>query len=439
MKKSFPLITPAAYQRYECHMCGACCRAGFAVVVTDEERERIQGQGWEQDPEFPHRGKELFIRQIGGQYILNQNDDGSCIFLDEKNACRIHARYGEPAKPFACRPYPFVLLAAGHQIRVSLRFDCPSVCGNQGRPLPEHRNSVASLAANIVPEEAAKLEPPLLRPGVRRSWEDLLEIAAAFDTLLTAESLDVTRRLLVCADLYGLLAQYDMAGLFHLLTGKRVADLQGRALKETLGELAKNLIRGVTENPLRRERPRAMLPMLFRQAAGLYGRLDRVSDVRESVPGKLVRLGQRFTYSLRLIAGAGRMPRVRPGLPRVPFGAMERSFGIPDAEAAEALIRYYRVKFGGLGFCGRAYYGWPFLEGAGALLLTYPLILWFARLFAAGEGKESLDADCVQRAIRVVDRPRGVSIALSLAPERFRQRFLSDHENLSTLIVWYGT
>ena len=30
-------------------------------------------------------------------------------------------------------------------------------------------------------------------------------------------------------------------------------------------------------------------------------------------------------------------------------------------------------------------------------------------------------------------------MALKLPSERFRLRFLSEHENLSTLIVWYGT
>jgi len=38
-----------------------------------------------------------------------------------------------------------------------------------------------------------------------------------------------------------------------------------------------------------------------------------------------------------------------------------------------------------------------------------------------------------------VDRPHGTSVALSVRTERIRLRFLSQHENLSTLIVWYGT
>ena len=30
----------------------------YAIVFDEEERARIQAQGWERDPEFPHRGNE---------------------------------------------------------------------------------------------------------------------------------------------------------------------------------------------------------------------------------------------------------------------------------------------------------------------------------------------------------------------------------------------
>ena len=425
MRKPIPLQTPPAFQKYDCHMCGACCRAGFAVVATEEERERILQQGWEKEPEF--QGKDLFARRLR-EWVLNQNADGACIFLADDNSCRIHARFGADAKPFACRPYPFVLVAAGNQARVSLRFDCPSVAGNHGRPLTEHRGEMSALATRTIPESALQMPPPAFRAGVSLGWHELSQIIAAFDRILAEDSLDITRRMLACADLGG------------LLRGAKMNGREGRKLEEFLGTLTRGLIHGVAVNPLERRRPFGMLPPMFRQTAALYGRLDRIADVRAGAGGKAALIARRLVTSLRVLGGRGSVPHLRAGLPRARFADLERAFGVPDAAASEALTRYYRVKFGAMGFFGRPFLGFPFLEGAGCMLLTYPLILWFARLFAEGEGKTTLDADAIQRALRVVDRPHGGnSMALKLPSERFRLRFLSEHENLSTLIVWYGT
>lgn len=425
MRKPVPLHTPPAFQRYDCQRCGACCRAGFAVVTTEEERERIRAQGWERHPEFA--GKDLFVRHPSGEWVVAQNAEGACIFLGEDNACRIHAQFGAEAKPFACRPYPFVFLPCGGHVRVSLRFDCPAVAGNQGRPLPDHRGDLQALAARALPSGAASLDPPPFRPGLTLDWATLVRVAGALDRIVAAEHLDLTRRLLACADLVGLLSRAT------------IADLEGRKLDSFLDLLVRSLISGVEVNPLERRPPVGLLPPLFRQAVGLYGRLDRVADIGGSAGRRAARVGVRLAHSLRLLAGRGTVPPVREGLPAVRFADLERPFGVPSPEAAEPLVRYYRVKLDALGFCGRALYGWPFLEGAGALLVTYPLILWYARLFALGAGKTVLDAEAVQRAVRVVDRPHGISVALGLRNERLRLRFLAEHENLSTLIVWYGT
>lgn len=425
MKSPWPIVVPLVGQRYDCHLCGACCRAGFAVVVTEEERERIRKQGWENEPDF--RGRPFFIRQIRGEYILAQREDGACLFLGEDQRCRIHAKFGPEAKPFACRPYPFLFLPMAGQVRISLRFDCPSVAANHGRPLAEHHAELAALALRAIPASAARLPPPPFRPGVHLGWHDLFRIAESLDRIVACETLDITRRVLACADVAGVLGGVKMEGL------------EGPKLAEFLDHLVGSRLRHLPDDPLERKPLPALVPPLFRQAVGLYGRFDRVSDLRSSPADKMVRVCQRFLFSLRLLAGVGAMPRVRPGLPQVPFREVEQPFGIPSREASEVLTRYYRTKIGSLGFCGRAFYGWGFLEGLGALLLTYPLILWYARLFAVGQGKATIDAETMQQAVRVVDRPRGVAVPLGLRTERTRVRFLSEHENLCRLIIWYGT
>src|SRR5437867_13126954 len=50
----------------------------------------------------------------------------ACVFLGADNRCRIHAKFGSAAKPLACRIYPFMLIPAGEQWRLGLRFACRS-------------------------------------------------------------------------------------------------------------------------------------------------------------------------------------------------------------------------------------------------------------------------------------------------------------------------
>ena len=47
------------------------------------------------------------------QHRLGHLADGACVFLDPAGRCRIHAKFGEAAKPLACRLYPLVIHPAG--------------------------------------------------------------------------------------------------------------------------------------------------------------------------------------------------------------------------------------------------------------------------------------------------------------------------------------
>src|SRR5262245_4511598 len=79
-------------QNWDCHACGQCCKE-YTVHVTREERERIAAQGWSALPEFA--GVKLVVRDGWfGRPRLNHRADGSCVFLDERGLCRIHAKFG---------------------------------------------------------------------------------------------------------------------------------------------------------------------------------------------------------------------------------------------------------------------------------------------------------------------------------------------------------
>lgn len=91
-KRSSKIVIP-------CIRCGACCRWEGQVKVTDAEIARIA--------QFLGLSQEDFIasytvlradrRGLG----IRMLEDGTCVFLDDKNECRIHS-----VKPAQCKGYP---------------------------------------------------------------------------------------------------------------------------------------------------------------------------------------------------------------------------------------------------------------------------------------------------------------------------------------------
>lgn len=411
-------------QNFDCHSCARCCHE-YAVPVTEEERRRIEQQGWDRDEAT--RGRPLFERRPGrGRqgFVLAPLGPGPCVFLDEANRCRLHARFGAQAKPLACRLYPFVLTQAGEQVRVALRFDCPAVAGNRGRSLSAHRRDLQQLAQAVFGEKIER--PPPLEPGRELSWPKLVHLAEAFEHLLAGDSPDLTRRLVACVR------------LADLLQGTFLENLEDEGLEDFLRMHTEALRKAAPAEPLTRRPPGRMVARLFRQVIGLYSR-HHVADFQGSGVERFSRLARWLGQSLRLVRGRGLVPPMQPDFPAVSFAAIEAFQGPPTGAAAALLARFYRVKFSGLAFFGRTCYHYSFLEGVSALLLTYPVMMWYARLYSLGQGASSLTDEAVERAVRGVDYQFGLSPLFGTFFERQRIRFLSQPQPLRELIVWYGS
>ncbi|OPZ83754.1 MAG: Flagellin N-methylase [bacterium ADurb.Bin429] len=412
----FILVSPPGFQHYDCVGCGACCRGRFAIGVTPEEYARISAQGWEADSALA--GKTLFLPQ-GDHFVTAYDAQGACVFLDERGLCRIHAKFGEAAKPLACRLYPFRFIPAGRQARVSIRFDCPESACNRGRPLTAHLPALRALLPLALPPAALDLPAPPLLGRVAVSWEWLTRIIEAVDGLLCTKSLDATRRVAGCVN-------YSA-----LLRNPRLTELDDRAFTDLLTKVAVKVTDAAKEDGLCRKAPPGMARMAFRQLAGVYARVD--------YRGAPANLSQRFSTALRLLTGSGMVPAIQPDFPAVPFAALEESFGIPDADATEPIIRYLRTRLLSMGFFGTAFYGRAFLDGLDALLFSYPLLLWFTRLFSAGRGLSTIDRTAAERTVEIVDHQHGVNPILDLPSERSRIRFLCERTILRSLLVWYGS
>jgi len=137
--------------------------------------------------------------------------------------------------------------------------------------------------------------------------------------------------------------------------------------------------------------------------------------------------------------GRGTAPRFAEDSPDIRFADIEPSFGVPDRAAVEPLERYFNMRLYSMGFFGPFYYGRGYLDGFNALLLTYPLILWFARAHAVSRGLTALDATAVARGIQVVDRRHGRLGYFRNPIEQSRIARLCERGTLRSLSIWYGT
>ncbi len=411
-----PLAPLPAYQCYDCRMCGECCRGIFTIGVRPEERERILAQGWETEPDL--QGVPLFVKHHGKWRVANR-PDGCCVFQGADGLCRIHAKFGEPAKPLACRLYPFKLIPAGETVRTDLRFDCPAVAGSEGKPVSAYRDDVLALMPRVFHDGVPERPCPPLHDDSPLSWPYAEIVTSAFLRLLRHRDFDLTKRVAACVE------------LVHELRALRVDKLEAPALGGLLDAFEKRVAAEVAADPLERQMPPAMARLALRQLLCVYGREDRWGEARGG-------MRRRLNAYLRMLSGRGLTPPLRPGFPAVPFRALDEPLGIPPDEIMEPLARYLRVRLESLGFFGMAFYGFDFLDGLSALLLTYPMTLWFARVEAAGRGLIFPDAACMVRGVQLVNHVHGVSPVFRNPLERLRFRFLCRRSVLRRLVAWYG-
>lgn len=416
-----PLELPVI-QNWSCHSCGGCCRQ-HEIEITDEERQRIESQNWTAADGIAGpwhvKGGPFWNRT----YRLTHQADGACVFLDEKGLCKIHAKFGEPAKPLACRVYPFALHPAGKSITVSLRFSCPSVVSNKGKPLAARLEELRGIEQLVVPDGAELLPAPYVTGGQPLEWAETHHIVEALDTVIEAGDVQFPVRLLRALFVVDMLGQTN----FEKIRGDRLTELLQILLDASVEE--------VTTNPA--SLPQATRPgrMHFRLLAGQYARRDTHAELAR---GWLYRY-QLFKASLKFTHGGGVIPQMQELFPAgVKFADLERPFGPLPAGAEELWVRYFRVKLLGLAFCGPAFYGAPIVEGFHSLALVFPVVQWLARWLAVGAGRASLNLADIERALAIADHHHGYSPALGLANNRARIRMLAKLGDVTRLVAWYS-
>ncbi len=406
--------------------CTECCRQ-YVVEITDEEKARIESQGWDKDPELA--GQPLFERRRGGGWQLRHRPDGGCVFLDADNRCRIHARFGAEAKPFACRLYPFVLVPHGKVWQLGMRYSCPPAVRSIGRRLINYTREIYQLVEQLEQRHPGTPQvPPPLPPGVPLEWEDVDQILATYVQVLMEESTPLERRwrklLLLNAGLRS--CRYDGGG-------DPQKQVTGRRLRELLRLLLPYIEDKTTPNPWTVEPPnRALGHCLFRSLLAVYVRKDT---------GPQRGLVQRWWWgrlraAWRFVRGEGKVPRLHQAIPPgATFDEPEEPQSPLPPEAQEILTRWSIVKIYSGQFCGASNFGLDLWEGVDSLTVAYVAILWLTRLLRAHKTEP---VEAVVQAVRIVDDNFGYNPLLSARRQRRILKWMQIGWQLPRLVAWYG-
>lgn len=189
-----PGVVLPILQNWSCHNCGGCCRE-HQIVITAEEKTRIDKHQWTAADGVTDDRPLIVVH--GSDFRLNHQADGACVFLDDHGLCRIHSKFGEAAKPLACRAYPYAVHPAGNSVTVSLRFSCPSVVQNLGEAVTQQRQTLEQLAREIVPSNYQALMPPRLSTTKQLvTWPDVMLLLAFVERGLSVGNVSFVTRLL---------------------------------------------------------------------------------------------------------------------------------------------------------------------------------------------------------------------------------------------------
>lgn len=417
---SLPPLQLPTIQNWSCHNCSGCCRQHL-IEITEEERQRILDQKWTADDGVGHapvvvpHGSGLFKKS----WRLAHGSDGGCVFLNDDGLCRIHAKFGEAAKPLACRIYPYALHPAGKKVTVSLRFSCPSVVSNLGKPVSENRDELKKIERLVVPENADRILPPKISNREQLNWPDTLKIVNTLHELVTQDDESgIIERLYRALFVVGLIEEAK----FDLIRGARMGDfleiISEAACGEELPEPAQ---------------PASVMQMQFRLLVAHYARKDTVADLDAGLAGRW----RLFRAATKFASGRGNAMPLQDCFQEVPFETMEQPFGeIPD-EFKEILTRYLSVKLQGLHFCGPAYYDIPLVEGFRSLALIVAAMCWIAKWLAASDGRSEWTTEDLSKAMTIADHHHGYSPIFGSGGFRRRVNMLAKTDDLTRVLLWH--
>jgi lysine-N-methylase len=399
-------------QNWSCHGCTDCCRGALLIKISAEEKARLEKQNWTRESGV--NPDEMIVSERG-YFRLGHQSDGACVFLDPAGRCRIHARFGDGAKPLACRLYPLAIHPMGDKVVVGIRFSCPSAAENRGHPLANRRAEIQKLAREVVPKDFQPGPPPSVATERGDYWNDFLRFVKWLEASMIG---DAPMALKLVRTLHWLGAVEN--GRLDQITGGGADEIL-----EALFNNAREKVPALPENFA----PSRFGRVFFRSAVFERARTVTIGDMSAAGRYRLKML----QAVVRFVVATKRTPALPPHLAGVEFAAIENFPGKLSPASEEMLTRFFRVKIQSLHFTGAAFHNAPLIEGFRSLALLYPIIIWLARWQAVSARRETFSDEVVTRAVSMVDYHHGYSPYL-----RWRIRLLAQRNDIAKLCAWYG-
>lgn len=387
--------------RFRCIQCGQCCRR-WHVALSKKDLDRLEKLDWKGQDWAP---PEKVITKIHGHPYLAHRPDGECVFLNpDTNLCRIHSQFGEKAKPLGCQVYPLNVASTFRgEASVNLRFDCPAVQRQEGRPVGSAFPRLTEYVQELNPSHALDRDDTC---GFSREALDVIIEGAV--TVTGNPQLAPPVRAMALIQLARRLSSLGPAFVNDLSTMRRVMPSFLERTVQDVHELVYPPVGSATRG-------------VYRQWLATYLRRDE-EMVGRGAGGRVKR-----TLMLgRLLAGRGSfnaLGQEHPDIDLRDAGMFDdRGGGVqpppPPSQERDAVWEPYTAflvaRLQTLQFFGVSYYGSNLVEGLRALAQTYGLVLGAARLRAAAGAWDTVNREDIQYAVGAIDHSFGRSRLLQM-------------------------
>ena len=405
-------------QRWSCHACTYCCKVPVAHI-SDEERRRIDEQGW---------AKKLGCtpyRRLQNQWVLNKTSEGTCVFLDEENRCRIHRDFGESAKPLSCRMFPFAPRLSDKGWQMSLRFDCPSMARSQGRPINAQVSELRPLVSTLETSTGPRSGQPHLPGRLSATDRECRSVVEHFVRWLKRDDIEFGHRIQGAARVTATLS----AASYKKVRGPRLDELLGLLF----GVLADECVAPL-EAPTPRQRG------MLRQLTFAHTEHISLEDADRGVASRAWRRIAQLRTARRFLRGRGTIPAIKGIANVTTFDAVEACGGCTSDrdEVEEMLQRYLLARIESDSVFGAGYYGWPIFTGLGALWLALAVTGYLARCSAVHNQRTNSSLQDAVTALGMVDAAATRLPALGTTAERIRIAYLLQHNGIARLLFAYS-
>jgi Fe-S-cluster containining protein len=196
-----PFVLPRDLD-FECTSCGRCCRDRWEIRVDGASAERLRAIDWvAHDPSLAGTAtfepRRLPVAQDDLAWTVARRPSGACVFLTEKNLCRIHAELGGAAKPQVCRQFPYLFAETPEGTTVGLSHFCPGVRRVEGAaepPLAKKLDELRDLRKAGLRVERAP-ESILASEGLAMPWADYRAVEDLLRELVVDPRVDLATAL----------------------------------------------------------------------------------------------------------------------------------------------------------------------------------------------------------------------------------------------------